>query len=63
MGRHRAPDPTRPVQLPRREPGTALPADLVPAPREPEEVPPLDMLARVRDGLTRLGPSGRPYSP
>jgi hypothetical protein len=55
MGRHAAPEP---VPLPHRQPGAWLPADLVPAPRAPEEVPPVELLARVRDGLARLDPWG-----
>jgi len=37
-------------------PGTALPADLAPEPRSPEEIPSTELLARVRDGLARLDP-------
>ncbi len=63
MARHRAPEPagirdgtTWGKTLPRRMPGTALPADLAPEPRSPEEIPSTELLARVRDGLARLDP-------
>jgi hypothetical protein len=52
-GRHRA---VQPPPLPRRRPGLALPVELIPEPRPAEEVPPVELLARVRAGLTRLGP-------
>ncbi len=56
MARHRAPEP---ATLPRRQPGVWLPADLVPEPRPADEVPPVELLVRIRDGLAAYGGPAR----